>query len=125
MGVDQWESFSGGRDDALQTCRPRMPACWQSCRPEWWGLSSLSGCSLEECDVGKELLHVTFPRLSSFVPEEWAQLAGSMTLIGSNLLRGKFTTARFVLGSPYIKSCLVDVGISSWELSPQIAFCSY
>lgn len=29
-----------------------------------------------------------------------------------------------MLGSPYIKSCLVDVGISSWELSPQIAFCT-
>lgn len=54
MGVGQRETSSGGRDDALQTCRPRMPACWQPSRPEWRGLSSLSGCSLEERDVGQE-----------------------------------------------------------------------
>lgn len=30
-----------------------------------------------------------FPRISYFVPEEWAQLAGTVALTGSGLLQGK------------------------------------
>lgn len=60
-----------------------------------------------------------FPRVSYSVPEEWAQLSGSMVLIGSNLLQGKFAVPPIlVLGNPYIKYCVVDLDIFYWELSP-------
>lgn len=44
-----------------------------------------------------------FPRLGYFVPEEPAQLAESVALIGSDLLGRKFVVPSvLMLGSPYI-----------------------
>lgn len=74
--------------------------------------------------LGKSyILQGMFPRISYFVPEEWAQLAGSMALFGSNLLQGKFTVLPVLMpGSPYIKYCLIDLDLFYWELNPQGSF---
>lgn len=63
-------------------------------------------------------LHIMFTRISDFVPEEWAQLAGSMLLVISSLLQRKFAVLPvLMLESPYLNvfgrfGCLL-LGIKS------------
>lgn len=46
------------------------------------------------------MMHVMFQRIGYSVPEEWAQLAGSVALIGSRLLQGKLQFTGLNPGQP-------------------------
>lgn len=79
MEIYLWETFSGGQ------------------------MLSSKSPDIEEWLIGGSPI-IQSPRISDFVPEEWAQLAGSMVLIISSLLQKKFAVLPvLMLDSSYLK----------------------